>query len=207
MAGQVPAYQFDFSGGNLALDFVNTLGDRPRCREEHLGAWPDLVAWGEQAGLLSKRERATLVKVGESRPQAIDRSFARALALRECLYRVFSAIAAGQTPAAPDIASLNAAFAEAMGHASIETRGKEFVWGWIAGEPSLTRLLWPVVRSAAELLVSPERIALRECASGTCSWLFVDRSPTKRRRWCSMKGCGNRDKVRRFYERQRRAEA
>jgi predicted RNA-binding Zn ribbon-like protein len=63
-----------------------------------------------------------------------------------------------------------------------------------------------VARAAADLLVSPERALVRECASGTCSWLFVDRSRTHQRRWCSMKTCGNRAKARRFYTRRREAE-
>ena len=49
-------YQFDFSGGALCLDFANTLGDRPRSAEEHLHEWRDLVAWAEQAGVLSAPE-------------------------------------------------------------------------------------------------------------------------------------------------------
>jgi predicted RNA-binding Zn ribbon-like protein len=60
-----------------------------------------------------------------------------------------------------------------------------------------------VARSAADLLVSSARTDVRECASETCSWLFLDLSPRRSRRWCSMKTCGNRDKVRRFYARQR----
>jgi predicted RNA-binding Zn ribbon-like protein len=90
-----------------------------------------------------------------------------------------------------------------MRHARVEVHGRDFVWGWADGDSSVNRLLWPVVRAAGELLVSPDRARVRECASGVCSWLFIDRSPTQRRRWCSMKTCGNRDKVRRFYERKR----
>jgi predicted RNA-binding Zn ribbon-like protein len=79
------------------------------------------------------------------------------------------------------------------------------VWAWAPGPPSFERLLWPVVRSAAEFLVSAERVNVRECGSEVCSWLFVDRSRTKLRRWCSMKTCGNRAKARRFYTRHREA--
>jgi predicted RNA-binding Zn ribbon-like protein len=81
--------------------------------------------------------------------------------------------------------------------------GRGFGWGWTVSDTSLERLLWPVARSAAELLVSGAADDVRECASETCSWLFLDRSPRRSRRWCSMKTCGNRDKVRRFYARQR----
>ncbi len=202
MKHPAPAYQFDFSGGDVSLDFVNTLGDRPRCHEEHFHEWRDLVSWAEQAGIVSKRIAAGLRSAGQADDEG-PAAFSRALALRESLYRIFQSIAAGRTPARQDLAILNAALATVMGHARVETQGREFVWSWSDGTPSLDRLLWPVVRAAAELLVSPKLPRVRECASGTCSWLFLDHSPTQRRRWCSMKTCGNRDKVRRFYERQR----
>jgi predicted RNA-binding Zn ribbon-like protein len=203
MSPTTPAYQFDFSGGDLSLDYINTVGDRPRREEEHLATWRDLVNWAEQAGVVSKRAAASLRADGQARGEAMTRAFSRAIALRECLYRIFHAQTEGLAPPRQDVAALNQALSGAMGHARVESRGADFVWTWDGDDPSIDRVLWPVVRAAAELLVSPVRARVRECASGTCSWLFIDHSPTQRRRWCSMKTCGNRDKVRRFYERQR----
>ncbi|WP_374229125.1 CGNR zinc finger domain-containing protein [Ktedonobacter sp. SOSP1-52] len=65
----------------------------------------------------------------------------------------------------------------------------------------------PIVRSAAELLTSSERSLVRECASATCSWLFVDRTKNHRRRWCTTTGCGNVAKIRRYRQQLRRNEA
>lgn len=48
------------------------------------------------------------------------------------------------------------------------------------------------------------RARLRQCANPECGWVILDRSPTGRRRWCEMKACGNRAKVRRFRARARR---
>jgi predicted RNA-binding Zn ribbon-like protein len=202
MSQAAAAYQFDFSGGDLSLDFVNTVGDRPIRQEEHLHAWRDLVDWAEQAGLVSKRTAASL-RAAEGRGDTTRRAFARAVALRECLYRIFQAIAAGRAPARTDLDALNDAIRHAMVHARLEPRGGDYVWAFVDDDQTMDGFLRPVVRAAAELLVSPARVSVRECASDRCSWLFVDRSPTQRRRWCSMKTCGNRDKVRRFYERQR----
>ncbi|TAL94280.1 MAG: hypothetical protein EPN73_18145 [Paraburkholderia sp.] len=36
-----------------------------------------------------------------------------------------------------------------------------------------------------------------ECAA--CSWLFLDLSRSRSRRWCSMATCGNRAKAQRHY--------
>ncbi|WP_082946716.1 CGNR zinc finger domain-containing protein [Mycobacterium sp. ACS4054] len=35
-----------------------------------------------------------------------------------------------------------------------------------------------------------------------CGWLFLDTSHRHNRRWCSAADCGNRARVRRFYERR-----
>jgi predicted RNA-binding Zn ribbon-like protein len=192
------APRFDFSGGALCLDFANTLGDRPRRSEEHLRDWRDLLAWGEQAGLVGERQ-ASRVRADD----AAARAFARGIELREDVYDLFAALAAGRTPMRRDLAAVNAAIGDALGHLRLEKHGDGFAWGWAAAVAPLDRVLWSVVRSTADLLVSSDRAAVRECASDVCSWLFIDRSPARRRRWCSMKTCGNRDKVRRFYERQR----
>ena len=61
--------------------------------------------------------------------------------------------------------------------------------------------LWPIVRSATDLLTSEHLLTVRECALETCSWLFLDHSKNLKRRWCDMKICGNRSKVRRHYAR------
>src|ERR687888_470126 len=72
-------------------------------------------------------------------------------------------------------------------------------WSWADAAVRLDAPLWPLVRLAAELLVGPELERVRECAAGDCRWLFLDTSKNRSRRWCDMKSCGNRAKVRRFY--------
>jgi len=43
----------------------------------------------------------------------------------------------------------------------------------------------------------------KECSSPTCRAVFWDRSKNRSGRWCTMKDCGNRAKVRAFRERER----
>jgi len=198
----LPAYQFEFSGGALCLDFANTLGDRPHGQEEHLVEWADFVAWAVQAGVVPAAEGRRLAEAGRGRTPAARRAFSLALESRERIYRIFSAVGAGRLPSRADVDAFNAALAETMSHVRLDVRQAGYAWGW-KDDDSFDRLLRPVIRSAAELLVSPDRDAVRECASDRCSWLFLDRSPARRRRWCSMKTCGNRDKVRRFYARRK----
>jgi predicted RNA-binding Zn ribbon-like protein len=82
--------------------------------------------------------------------------------------------------------------------------GDGYTWSW--GESDdLARALWPIARGAVDVLTSAqERARLRECASDTCAWVFIDRTKNHSRRWCDMAGCGNRAKGRAFRARQKR---
>jgi predicted RNA-binding Zn ribbon-like protein len=203
MAGQDQPYVFDLSGGALCLAFVNTVGDRPRRHEEHLLGWPDLVSWGVQAGAITPTEAGHLRAEARAHPRRAERGFARALGVREHLYELFSAAAARRSPDDSSVAALNEVLHEAAAHARLERRDGQYVWTFAGDGPLFARVTWQVSRSAADLLVSGALADLRECASGTCSWMFLDASPTRKRRWCSMKSCGNRAKARRHYHRQK----
>jgi predicted RNA-binding Zn ribbon-like protein len=196
----------DLSGGALCLDFVNTLGDRPRAREEHLRSYHDLLDWAREADVLSSNERAHLSIQSAARHEPARQVFARAIGLRECLYRIFSKIAAGSRPEAEDLDSLNRHLSEALRHVRVSSDGDRFGWWWAGSADALDRMLWPVIRSAATLLTSEAELeTVRECASETCSWLFLDHSRNHSRKWCDMSSCGNRAKARRHYRRKRAA--
>ena len=198
------ASTFDLSGGRLCLDFANTLSKRltshPR---ELLVSYGDLVAWSRQAGVVTGPEAQGLIRKARRRPADAGAVLERAIALREAIYRIFSAVAAERPAARADLATVNAALAEASALLGIVPKGDGFAWEWTTNEKNLDRMLWPVTRSAADLLTSTERAAVRECEAETCAWLFMDRSRNRSRRWCDMKACGNRAKARRYYERKR----
>ena len=187
-------YQFDLSGGSTPLDLANTLGGKNRV-EEHLHAYADLVAFARQDGLLGDELAARLRTIAAERPDEAAAVLARARALREALFALFSA----DRPAPEPLAALNDELAVAMAQLRVTP---DLAWSW-ADETRLDRPLWPIARQAAELLVSEQRQRVHECAADDCRWLFMDTSKNKSRRWCDMKSCGNRAKVRSFYERQR----
>jgi predicted RNA-binding Zn ribbon-like protein len=200
-------YEFELTGGSLCLDFANTLGDRPRCCEEHLAGYDDLLSWARQADVLSTSELDALDSAARHQPSRAQRILEGALVLREAIFRIFAGLARSEEPEPQDVVVLNAALQAALPHLEIEDQPKGFVWTWAGPGDALDRPLWPVARSAADLLTSNEAVAIRECASDTCSWLFVDRSRTRRRRWCDMSTCGNRAKARRHYQRQKQSRS
>jgi predicted RNA-binding Zn ribbon-like protein len=71
------------------------------------------------------------------------------------------------------------------------------------GADDLERPYWDAARGAARLLTSPLLGRVRACAAADCGWWFLDDTKNASRRWCDMKICGNRDKVRRFRARGR----
>ncbi len=199
--------EFELTGGALCLDFANTLGDRPRSTEEHLGGYDDLLRFSRQAGVLTAADVDEIEHLVEEHPRSARTAFRRVIDLRENLYRIFSRLARGETPEAEDIQSLNSLLHKTLQRLELRIQGETLEWAWDETAPSLERPIWPIVRSAAELLTSEEASSLRECASETCSWLFVDRSRTRRRRWCDMSTCGNRAKARRHYQRHKQTQS
>ncbi len=191
-------------GGALCLDFANTLYGHGRTPlHEYLTAYRDLVIWSRKAGILTEGEVEFLLrKAARSSNEALS-VFHRAIALRETLYRVFSSIALGESPKAPDIAVVNIERAKALEKTQIDQTKDGFAVDWI-GKAALDRMLWPIVLSAADLLTSTDLGQIRQCAGDRCDWLFVDTSRNHLRRWCSMRECGNRAKVRRFFARKRK---
>jgi predicted RNA-binding Zn ribbon-like protein len=85
----------------------------------------------------------------------------------------------------------------------VQTNG-HFEWRFDNAPNDFESVLWPIARSAAELLASDDLKYMRACASKTCEWLFLDESKNHRRRWCDMTKCGNRAKFQRFYQRRKK---
>jgi predicted RNA-binding Zn ribbon-like protein len=190
--------------GWLCLDFANTASWRASNQlTEHLRSYSDLVAWAHEKGLLTSEEQEHLLRRATLDPNAAEATLRQAIELRECIYRIFSAIANGRTVKQSDLDFINEALAEATTHFRVIADAEGFVWDWERGDVC-DSMLWPVVRSAVNLLTSEDLGRVGECADERgCGWLFFDTSRNRSRRWCSMEECGNRAKARLHYKRQR----
>jgi predicted RNA-binding Zn ribbon-like protein len=198
-----PEYTFDFSGGRLCLDFVNTVGGSRAEPKERLNSYFDLVSWGRQAGVLNERDAQRLGQLAKRRPGDAARTLAGAVQLREALFRIFAG--AADCRAQPDDMNIfNAALGRALAQVRLDATAEGCVRVWAGEADALDRMLWPVLRSAMDVLTSEEeRSRIRTCESPACDWLFLDTSRNRSRRWCDMKSCGNRAKARRYYERHK----
>jgi predicted RNA-binding Zn ribbon-like protein len=202
------AQTFDLSGGALCLDFANTLDDRPSpSPRETLSSYAALLAFARQSGALPEGHLARLSDEALRRPAAAEATLLGAVELRETSYRIFLTLADGQPVPAPDLAALNRTLGGALAQArvvqALPGSDHQFAWAWSDESVSLEAPLWPIVRSAADLLTSSRLAALRVCAADACAWLFLDTSRNGSRRWCSMRTCGNRAKARRHHARLR----
>jgi predicted RNA-binding Zn ribbon-like protein len=195
-----PDYVWDFCGGHLSVDFTNTVGSRGSTPEEHFTTYGDILSWAEARGVLPPAEARRLRTIADRNPTQAREAVVEMRALRESLYQVLSAAASGRTPPRADLARVNAHVEMAYSRAHLAPRARRLALTFDDPAPrSLTApVTTPVVRAAIDLLTSDAAGRIRTCADDTCAWLFVDGTRSGTRRWCDMKVCGNRDKVRRF---------
>jgi predicted RNA-binding Zn ribbon-like protein len=203
-------YVFEYVGGRVCLDFVNTVGGmRPDRPSEHLHEYGDLLAWARGAGIVSEPQARRLRAAAARSPDAAARTLRRARELREAIYRIVLAASSGDAPAPADVALLNRALGRALARRRLVQRAGAWTLAWPDDGDALDAPLWPVATSAAELLESGRDLGrihvCGEAEVGNCSWLFLDETRSGTRRWCSMDECGNRAKQRRHYERVRRS--
>jgi predicted RNA-binding Zn ribbon-like protein len=188
-------------GGNLALDFVNTRGGRPRpsAEDEVLHDYADLVAWGRHVGMLTEARARRLLRRARRNPDDAQDTYQRAVHLRSYLYELFRAVAVGRPPPGRCIAALRSDEAEALARAELVRGDGGFAWSW-AHDDELAHPLRPVVHAAVALLTAGPLQRIKRCDG--CRWLFIDESRNRSRRWCAMEDCGTAEKIRRYLARR-----
>jgi predicted RNA-binding Zn ribbon-like protein len=185
---------------DLCLAFANTLSWRGSpAPSESLGAFADLIGWLAGAARLPAEMVEMARQWSQAHRQQAAALFGEAIGLREAVYRLFSALAAGDPAPAADLALLNHALAAAPPRDAVAPGGAGYAWETDKIEMSAAGLLAPVLWSAADLLTLADRRRVRRCANDACLWLFIDESKAGTRRWCDMSSCGNRAKSRRHY--------
>jgi predicted RNA-binding Zn ribbon-like protein len=168
-----------FDSGALPLDFAysGAMGDNPEW--EILHSPDDLAAWLEG-------------RFPEQLMPAAQRDLTDALALRAAIARSAMAAGRGEAPAADDVDIINL-FAATPDIPPALAGGSRQA-GRTRARPG--QALSAMAREAVELFTAEQRARIRLCAADDCGLVFYDESRSNNRRWCSMKRCGNRAKVR-----------
>jgi predicted RNA-binding Zn ribbon-like protein len=195
-----PDHEIELAGGALALDFANTVGGTHiRPTHDHLRDYADIVRFAALAGALEPPLAKRLAQRADRDPRRAAAVYELGIALREAIWGVFSSLASGEAPRDADLALISDAAAAGAARAQLVYDRSGVGWSLPSDGGDLERPLWEIARSAADLLTSGDRDRVKECASGTCEWVFLDKSRNRSRRWCDMSDCGNREKARRFH--------
>ncbi len=182
-------------GGHAALDFTNTVKSRGACYgPDVLLFYDDLLDWGVRLAVLQTDEATALRGLSAGRGEA---ALARAKALREALYRIFSE--------RPSVASLHLDLLRREVCSARQVRllvpeAGGYAWRWRGDDPDA--VTHRIAESAANLLTSSALGRVHVCPGENCGWLFLDNSRPGRRLWCSEETCGTRSRVRRWRSRQ-----
>jgi predicted RNA-binding Zn ribbon-like protein len=149
-----------------------------------LGSPQDLTAWVRERG----------IPVGA---HGFDRAgLDDVLVLREALRDVCSAHA-GTDVRPGSLAALDRLLAAAPLRLSVDPRGAAAVVP-APGPGGVAALTAEVAAVIAAATVDGTWPRLKACAADTCRWVYYDRSPAGRSRWCTMAICGSRAKMRAY---------
>jgi len=187
-------------GGNLALDFTNTVDVHGESRRyDHLfPGYGNLIGWALHADVVTNDDADELMHLAKREPREAAAVRRRAVALRKA---IFEAVRNHIPIPEESLSVLNHEWQLAIDHRHL---GSDSSWTWDE-RVLLDRVLWSISSAALELLTSPLHDRIRTCASPTCDWLFVDSTKNGSRRFCRADVCGNRTRVQRFRAEKRNA--
>jgi predicted RNA-binding Zn ribbon-like protein len=195
-----------FIADNPGLDFLNSIAVPVDVKVEWLACGEDLLAWLKQAGLVPEEVLKAFRK--SALPGELDAIAAQARALRDW-FKPFVYKHMGK-PIGPNalrqLEPLNQMLArdDEFGQIAVRDRPdrREHSHGGTSGLAwrrqrrwqSPESLLLPLARSLADFVCTEDFTYVKACEGPDCTLLFVDRTRSRARRWCSMAVCGNRAK-------------
>jgi predicted RNA-binding Zn ribbon-like protein len=165
---------------DLLLDFVNTLELRPHV--EQLDSPAALAGWLAGRGLVDPGTKATAADLRE------------AIELREALRTLLAAH--NEVPGDVDAAS---AVLERVSRSA--KLGVCFARGHLHLDPATPGIRGGLGRIVAEVATAMSEgtwTRMKACRADDCLWAFVDTAKNQSRAWCSMRTCGNREKMRAY---------
>ncbi|AKE15368.1 MULTISPECIES: CGNR zinc finger domain-containing protein [Bacillus] len=185
--------QFPLISGNLSLDLVNTELVRRGQRYDLLITNEDILEWLHVIKVnLPFWNEKTFIRIQERTNQVTS----SILEVREVLRKQFEAIADQQEISNDFITYLEKQIEKApFTYKIIEQQLVSIPVGEI--EDILASL---IAFDALTLIAENKLIFLKRCSNPDCVLLFIDKSG--KRKWCSMKICGNRKKVAKFQDRK-----
>lgn len=186
-------------GGHPCLDLVNTRGGPTKDRDlDRLTGYDAALAWGLAAGLVTPGEAEELGQASTAQKRS---ALTRLCRFRDTLYTVLTGLVEQRLPDPAGWKAVQDTLRQAHGKAILWPDGPRLQWLVPVKGAGPDTLRLRAALAAQDLLTSEEVPRIRSCER--CSWLYIDRSRGKPRRWCSMAICGNRAKAERHYRRRK----
>lgn len=191
----------DLCAGHVALDFVNTAAGLNRDPRDWIDSYDALLDWAGLAGLFDAPLLSKLAARSRDRPQEAQSALAGARTLRAAIFTLVHHHRDATPAPMSAVQTLQHWCRRAGGALTLQPREDGVL------QPSLEAcgldaVAASVALSAADLFSRPIAGHIGVCEGHNCGWLFLDTSPTRRRRWCDMKTCGNAAKASRHYRRK-----
>lgn len=189
--------RFGHIAGDRMLDLVNTVDWRlgGHDRAEKLTTFSDVVDWCLESNLLSADEATALRDLARRDGNGAERERHRVIDARERAYAVLFEDDPGAA------AGLAVMYRAAIAAADLVRTGDR--WQWRDRETDLRLPRDRIVRGLVALAQRDDLDRLRQCEDAKCGWVYLDTSPRRNRRWCNTKGCGDRNRARAYYARQK----
>lgn len=187
-----------FVGGHIALDFTNTISHRanPDMAVDRFNSLEKVASWFSYLGMLPAAV-ATKIQRDPALQDQVLPMVTELASLRTCAGDIFDAVVAQENIPAT-------AFGHVLGAAASHV---ELLTPPFAEDPQRFHLKLPlrdlhqlvglIALSVLDAFYLLPHKRINSCPG--CRWLFFDSSRGGRRKWCSMRDCGNRAKVRRHY--------
>ncbi|HET6819416.1 MAG TPA: CGNR zinc finger domain-containing protein [Candidatus Limnocylindria bacterium] len=179
----------------LFVAFANTLSHTRGLPQDDLPDGEALLRWLRDQGLISARGRATEAGHMRRDPDEDARRMERFRRLRDVLHDVAADLMRDGEPSDAAVTQLNHILRHGLHYHQLR-RGRDGAKYEVSQVGDrLDQARAAIAGSFAHFLAEDAPDRLRVCANEGCRWIFVDRSPAGRRRWCDMRTCGNQAKV------------
>lgn len=198
--------RFEWCGGHLFLDFLNTANEWDHREEkgEYLHHFQSFLLWCELGDILQEKQAVKLRDYAQDHPREEAQALNDVLKFRALGISMALRLAHQR---APDVAMLQAFesyLRASLNQANLVFENQIIVWQISRQGVGLWEPLWYLVQQAWQFFQINHRQRLKTCPTPAgCGWFFLDQSKNKSRRWCSMQTCGNNAKVRRFHQRSK----
>ncbi|MBX3082140.1 MAG: ABATE domain-containing protein [Anaerolineae bacterium] len=184
-------FPYEFVGGVLVLELVNTETIKRGERREFLKDSEALRWWWEQA-----QQQYSEVEQVASPALDEDQMLATLTAFRSAMRRLFTTVIERRRVAVEDLDTLNQALAKAQRSVIQQTDGTFATF--YRSDDSTSRMVVPIALSAYRLLTEGDLTRLHKCSNDTCMRLFYDQTKNATRQWCTPK-CLDKVRSRRRY--------